>query len=121
MTFVLVDPVRNISIVMVSSNNRIHVAVALILLENRLLIAKRHTDVHQGGKWEFPGGKVEAGETVFQALQRECLEELGLFKNTTVGSKYLSCRRSNMIFVPYKDENTGAFHQSSNHKQGKYN
>ena len=57
----------------------LHVAVGVIKdNENRVLISKRADDAHQGGLWEFPGGKVEEGETVFKALKRELLEELGL-------------------------------------------
>jgi len=55
------------------------VAVAVITDKDGLiLIAKRHDDVHQGGLWEFPGGKVEAGELVETALKRELAEELGI-------------------------------------------
>ncbi|MCF6337345.1 MAG: Nudix family hydrolase [Gammaproteobacteria bacterium] len=57
----------------------LHVAVAAIFDERgRVLIARRPTHVHQGGLWEFPGGKVEPGETVREALARELREELGL-------------------------------------------
>ncbi|MFL9811918.1 Nudix family hydrolase [Stutzerimonas sp. VN223-3] len=59
--------------------NRIHVAAAVIRSTDGLvLIAKRALDKHQGGLWEFPGGKVEAGETVETALARELHEELGI-------------------------------------------
>ena len=44
----------------------------------RVLLARRPEGVHQGGLWEFPGGKVEPGESVRQALARELEEELGI-------------------------------------------
>lgn len=46
--------------------------------QDRILVTRRHADAHQGGLWELPGGKREAGESSFTALQREILEELGL-------------------------------------------
>lgn len=57
----------------------IHVAVGVIRNnKNQVLIARRPNHVHLGGLWEFPGGKVEADETVQQALQRELKEELNI-------------------------------------------
>ncbi|KPH65129.1 8-oxo-dGTP diphosphatase MutT [Pseudoalteromonas sp. NEC-BIFX-2020_002] len=56
----------------------IHVAVGVIKAGNTLFICKRPDDKHQGGLWEFPGGKVESGETVFEALKRELIEEVAL-------------------------------------------
>ncbi len=57
----------------------LHIVVAIIRDEqNRILIAQRPSDKHQGGKWEFSGGKVEAEETAQQALRREINEELGI-------------------------------------------
>jgi len=57
----------------------VHVAVGVITNDgNDILIAKRAADVHQGGLWEFPGGKVDAGETVQEALGRELQEELSI-------------------------------------------
>ena len=57
----------------------IHVAVAVIVNEsNEVCISLRHRNSHQGGLWEFPGGKVEKDETVEQTLIREIKEELGL-------------------------------------------
>lgn len=59
-------------------NAELHVAVAVIEQEGRILISRRHDNAHQGGKWEFPGGKLEAGESVTEALARELDEELGI-------------------------------------------
>jgi len=57
----------------------IHVAAgALIDAQGRVLIARRHEHAHQGGLWEFPGGKCEPGEGAEAALQRELHEELGV-------------------------------------------
>jgi 8-oxo-dGTP diphosphatase len=57
----------------------VHVAVAVIERSNGdVCIAQRADHQHQGGLWEFPGGKVEEGETITQGLQREIHEELGV-------------------------------------------
>ena len=69
---------------MTDSHKIVHVAVAVIEQQGKVLIAKRPQNVHQGGFWEFPGGKVEAGETVIQALRRELQEELGI----TIGAQH---------------------------------
>ncbi len=59
--------------------NIIHVAVgAIVNSKNEVLISLRHPKSHQGGLWEFPGGKIEPGESVQEALRRELLEELGI-------------------------------------------
>ncbi|WP_067862387.1 Nudix family hydrolase [Neptuniibacter marinus] len=57
----------------------IHVAAAVIKNSaGEVLIARRSEDQHQGGLWEFPGGKVEQGESALTALSRELNEEIGI-------------------------------------------
>ncbi len=54
------------------------VAAAIRDAAGNILLAQRPAHKHQGGKWEFPGGKVESGEIPLQALSRELDEELGI-------------------------------------------
>jgi len=58
--------------------NAVHVVCALAARGGRLLLARRAPGQNQAGFWEFPGGKVEPGETAAQALVRELAEELGV-------------------------------------------
>ncbi len=51
---------------------------AIIINKNRILIGKRKDEDIGGGKWEFPGGKIEIGEANSEALERELYEELGI-------------------------------------------
>lgn len=58
---------------------RIHVVAAVIEdINDNIFIAKRPRDKHQGGLWEFPGGKVEPDEEALDALKRELHEEIGI-------------------------------------------
>ena len=54
------------------------VACALVDIENRILLAQRPAGKAMAGLWEFPGGKLEPGETPEAALVRELQEELGI-------------------------------------------
>ncbi|MDR5698552.1 (deoxy)nucleoside triphosphate pyrophosphohydrolase [Agromyces aerolatus] len=56
----------------------LHVVAAVIEHEGRVLACRRRAGKADAGKWEFPGGKVEAGETAAEALVREIVEELGV-------------------------------------------
>ncbi|MEP1742094.1 MAG: 8-oxo-dGTP diphosphatase MutT [Kangiellaceae bacterium] len=63
--------------------SRIQVVAGIIVKntagnERQVLLAKRNAKQHQGGLWEFPGGKVDTNEDHFSALQRELQEELGI-------------------------------------------
>ncbi|MEO0442899.1 MAG: 8-oxo-dGTP diphosphatase MutT [Pseudomonadota bacterium] len=62
----------------------VHVAVGVVINnQDQVLITKRPEKAHQGGLWEFPGGKVEADETVAMALHREFQEEVDIVLNKT--------------------------------------
>ncbi len=61
-----------------SPDGPVHVAAAVIRRDGRVLLSRRPVAAHQGGKWEFPGGKLEAGESAAEALGRELDEELGI-------------------------------------------
>ncbi|HMG21920.1 MAG TPA: (deoxy)nucleoside triphosphate pyrophosphohydrolase [Kofleriaceae bacterium] len=64
---------------MTGARRRTLVVAGLILGgDGRILIAQRRADQALGGKWEFPGGKVEPGEAPVAALARELREELGV-------------------------------------------
>jgi len=56
----------------------VEVAVGVIKQGNKIYISKRADDLHQGGKWEFPGGKREENEYIEQTLARELSEEIGI-------------------------------------------
>ncbi|WP_317930911.1 8-oxo-dGTP diphosphatase MutT [Halioxenophilus sp. WMMB6] len=62
---------------------QVHVAVGVVHRDGHILLAKRAEHQHQGGLWEFPGGKVELGEGAEQALTRELNEELAIVPTRT--------------------------------------
>ncbi len=64
------------------------VAAALIERDGKILICRRRSDQAHGGKWEFPGGKVESSETSSEAARRELREELNV--EATIGREITS-------------------------------
>ncbi len=54
------------------------VTAGIIERDGKVLVARRRPGKHMGGKWEFPGGKIEPGETAPQSLARELREELAV-------------------------------------------
>lgn len=59
-------------------NRHLHVACALIVDNHKVLAAQRSEAMSLPLKWEFPGGKIEAGEGPVDCLRRELMEELGI-------------------------------------------
>lgn len=60
------------------SQRCIDVAIGLVFYQSKVLVGWRNHEQHQGGKHEFPGGKVEVGESAVAACQREIFEEVGI-------------------------------------------
>jgi 8-oxo-dGTP diphosphatase len=68
------------------------VAAALIVRGGEVLIGQRRPDQPMALQWEFPGGKIEAGESAEEALARELDEELGI--KATIGPKVTHIRHN---------------------------
>ena len=86
---------------------KIRVVASVIEREGRLLVCQRPAHKRHGGLWEFPGGKVEEGESDFEAVERELEEELGVrvlgvgaeaFSMTDPGSHFV------IVFLPVEIE-----------------
>jgi 8-oxo-dGTP diphosphatase len=63
------------------NQEKIDVGCGVIFKDQKILIAQRPPNSHLGGYWEFPGGKKEKGENLFECLVREIEEELGVIVN----------------------------------------
>ena len=82
-----VSPLSALVLVQDKAETPVDVVAALIWEKDKFLICQRPATKARGLLWEFVGGKVEPGETFPQALQRECVEELGISVN--VGGQFM--------------------------------
>ncbi len=80
------------------SRDLIRVVAAVVERDGRRLLGRRPEEKRHGGLWEFPGGKVQAGESITDAVTRELAEELSL-QVTTVGVTRLTVRDGDSPFV----------------------
>jgi 8-oxo-dGTP diphosphatase len=87
----------------------LRVACAILIDSRRILIARRKSGLSNEGLWEFPGGKVEAGEGDQACLEREFREEFGLEIKT--GDFYMESAfpSANIVLVAYFAQAKGAF------------
>jgi 8-oxo-dGTP diphosphatase len=93
----------------------IKVAAALILRDGKILVGQRQKGDSHGLKWEFPGGKVERGETPKDALARELEEELGI--QARIGPEVVRYswsypKRATILLIFYKVTEFGGDPQS---------
>jgi mutator protein MutT len=77
---------------------RIRVVAAVVEREGRYLVGRRPRQKRHGGLWEFPGGKLDEGESIADAAERELDEELGLTV-TEMGRRLLAIEDEGSPFV----------------------
>ena len=77
---------------------RIPVVAAVIRRENKVLLGRRPDHKRHGGLWEFPGGKIDEGESEADAVTRELLEEFGV-ETMSVGQVIYECRDPGSQFL----------------------
>jgi len=84
----------------------IQVAAAIIKKENKVFIARRSQNDSLSGKWEFPGGKVESGESLEECLCREMYEEFNLVVQVKgyFGNNYFDHNGVNMELLGFITE-----------------
>lgn len=80
-------------------NETIPVVAAVVQRDDTYLVARRPGHKRHGGLWEFPGGKVLAGESMLDAVSRELLEELGVATVSVSEPPLFSARDEKTAFV----------------------
>lgn len=100
----------------------IRVTCAIIEENNKVLVVQRSKDMNQSLKWEFPGGKIEEGESETECLIREIKEELSLVINPTIRLTPSIFHYPNISIelIPFICELKGGELSLSEHKQYKW-
>ena len=79
--------------------SKLDVVCCLVMHNRKILMCRRAEGRRQGGKWGFPGGKIEPNEKVYEACRRELTEETGI-DTTKIG-----IHESGTYYIHYKDGN----------------
>ena len=97
----------------------VRVTAAIIIKEGKFLIAQRRATDRLANMWEFPGGKIENGETPEECLKREIKEELGIsiIVNQYIGSSVYHYDHISIELMAYHAEWISGEIQSVSHKQ----
>lgn len=95
------------------------VTAAVLKKSGRILIARRKKGKHMGNKWEFPGGKIDPGETPEECLRRELAEEFSI--DARIGPFLLSIRFQNeevsLELLAYEAEHLSGDFQLHEHEE----
>ena len=78
-----------------------HVLAAVVQRHEKYLICQRPSHKRHGGLWEFPGGKLEPGETNFDAARRELAEELGVQALAVSSSLFSICDPGSEFIIDF--------------------
>ena len=100
----------------------IKVTAAILEKDGRIIIAQRKSKDHLGGKWEFPGGKIEAGETPEECLARELNEEFDIDVSVGeyLGSSIFYYEHISIELMAYRTFWSGGQINSTDHKDYKW-
>ena len=95
----------------------IRVVCGIIFKDNRVFICRRSPEKSLGGYWEFPGGKIEQGESNEEALSRELLEELGMKVDVKdyFGTNFHTYEKFTIELIAYKCNLIDANFQLTDH------